>query len=65
VVIVVTATEVYFQCAKALMRADLWARTGDADALPTAGDFLREREAEFDAESYDANYADYARDKFW
>jgi PPOX class probable FMN-dependent enzyme len=64
VVIVVTATEVYFQCAKALMRADLWARTGDADALPTAGDFLSEREAGFDAESYDANYADYARDSF-
>ena len=35
-VIVITIREVYFQCAKAIMRAGLWSRD-DSAGLPTAG----------------------------
>lgn len=63
-VIVVTVTEAYFQCAKAIMRAALWSRD-DAEGLPTAGQFLKERDASFDADTYDAGYPDHARDRMW
>lgn len=56
--------EVYFQCAKALMRSGLWGRD-DTEGLPTAGDFVREVDAGFDGEAYDAGYAAYARDRMW
>lgn len=62
-VVVVTVAEAYFQCAKALMRSALW--SGDAPSVPSAGDFLRERQADFDAEAYDAGYPDYARPRLW
>ncbi|MEL7025073.1 MAG: MSMEG_1061 family FMN-dependent PPOX-type flavoprotein [Pseudomonadota bacterium] len=64
-VVVVSVKEVYFQCAKALMRSDLWNSSSAAAGLPTAGDFLREQEAGFDAESYDAGYDEYARERMW
>jgi len=64
-VIVIRTEEVYFQCAKALMRSGLWTREGDAEGLPTAGQFVREMQAGFDAEGYDAGYADYARGRMW
>ena len=64
-VIVIRAEEVYFQCAKALMRAGFWTRKGDANGLPSAGQFIREMQAGFDADSYDAGYADHARGRMW
>ena len=64
-VVVVTVREVYFQCAKALMRSDLWNSTSAPGRLPTAGDFLREQETGFDAAAYDAGYDDYARERLW
>ncbi len=64
-VIVVTVAEVYFQCAKALMRSGLWSRGADAEGLPTAGQFVREQDQGFDAESYDSGYADYAKPHMW
>lgn len=63
-VLVITIAELYFQCAKALMRADLWARS-DAAELPTAGQFLKEREAGFEANAYDETYVDYAQPRMW
>lgn len=63
-VIVMTVGEAYFQCAKAIMRSELWGGQG-VDGLPSAGDFLKEQETEFDAKTYDATYADYAKDKMW
>ncbi len=60
----VRVAEVYFQCAKALMRSGLWGRD-DAGGLPTAGDFVRELDEGFDGAAYDAGYADYARDRMW
>ena len=62
-VIAVTVGEVYFQCAKAIMRSGLW-KGGDAD-VPTAGDFLREAKAGFDGAGYDAGYAARAQARMW
>ncbi|MEL6585065.1 MAG: pyridoxamine 5'-phosphate oxidase family protein [Pseudomonadota bacterium] len=62
-VIVITLAELYFQCAKAIMRAQLWsAPTAD---VPTAGQFLREQKDGFEAEAYDDGYADYAKTRMW
>ncbi len=66
-VIVITVQEVYFQCAKALMRSGLWHAPGEPVSVPTAGQFLQERahDSAFDARSYDEGYAEYARDRMW
>ncbi len=63
-VVVVTVGEAYFQCAKAIMRSGLWSRD-DAEGLPSAGAFLRERQKDFDAETYDGGYAENAKAKMW
>ena len=63
-VMIVTLHEAYFQCAKAVMRADLWSRD-DAGGLPTAGDFLQEAEPDFDGADYDLTYPDHAKDRLW
>ena len=63
-VIVISVGEVYFQCAKAIMRSGLWSRD-DSEGLPTAGQFLRERDAGFDAETYDATYPEEAKERMW
>jgi uncharacterized protein len=64
-VLAITITEMYFQCAKALMRSKLWNDERGEMKLPTAGAFLKEREAMFDAESYDADYPEYAKSRMW
>lgn len=63
-VIAITSTEVYFQCAKAVMRAGLWTRN-DAEGLPKAGELIQEMKADFDGASYDAGYSEYAKEKMW
>lgn len=64
-VIVTTVDEVYFQCAKALMRSKLWSSGDESAGLPTAGDFVKEKNADFDAEAYDSGYAEYAKSRMW
>lgn len=64
-VIVITVAEVYFQCAKALMRSKLWSTDEERTQVPSAGQFLNEITADFDADQYDAGYADYAKDRMW
>ncbi|MEM7303304.1 MAG: pyridoxamine 5'-phosphate oxidase family protein [Pseudomonadota bacterium] len=64
-VIVVTIEEMYFQCAKALMRSRLWSSSQDAKSVPTAGQFLMEQATIEDAISYDEGYASYAKEKMW
>ena len=64
-VIVIAVEEVYFQCAKALMRSRLWSMGDESQDLPTAGEFLQENIPEFDAAAYDAGYSEYARDRLW
>lgn len=64
-VLVFTIAEVYFQCAKALMRSALWQADTRPD-IPTAGDFLKElsKGAEGGA-AYDAVYEERAKAQFW
>lgn len=64
-VIVVTIKELYFQCAKAIMRSRIWAGEDLSEGLPTAGDFIKEFKAGFDAKSYDDGYGEYARERMW
>jgi len=64
-VIVTHIEEVYFQCAKALMRSSLWTSGDQSKTVPTAGEFVRELHEDFDAENYDKGYADYAKDRMW
>lgn len=64
-VILVEIGEVYFQCAKAIMRSRLWSGEDESGRVPTAGQMIREADAGFDAEGYDGGYAEYARPKMW
>ncbi|MEL6435296.1 MAG: pyridoxamine 5'-phosphate oxidase family protein [Pseudomonadota bacterium] len=65
-VVVISMNEIYFQCAKALMRSDLWNVSRDTGAgLPTAGMFLKEASDGFDADEYDAGYPEYAATRMW
>ncbi|OED50360.1 pyridoxamine 5'-phosphate oxidase family protein [Leisingera sp. S232] len=64
-VTVITVQELYFQCAKALMRSRLWETGAERPAVPTAGQFLKEQEAAFEAETYDEGYAEYAKTRMW
>ncbi|GMM94502.1 MSMEG_1061 family FMN-dependent PPOX-type flavoprotein [Qipengyuania sp. MTN3-11] len=41
-VIALSVGEVYFQCAKALMRSKLWSGQDLSNDVPTAGEFIRE-----------------------
>ncbi|MDP3415910.1 pyridoxamine 5'-phosphate oxidase family protein [Falsiroseomonas sp.] len=50
----IAVREVYFQCARALLRSALWGDTPRPAGVPTAGQFLKSATAgAFDAESYD------------
>lgn len=64
-VIVVTLDEMYFQCAKAIMRSGLWTRGDDSGNVPTAGQFVKEQDQGFDGETYDATYPEYAKSRMW
>lgn len=64
-VIAVTVGELYFQCAKAIMRSGLWQRGDDSDGIPTAGQFVKEMQADFDAKTYDDTYPEYAQTRMW
>lgn len=64
-VIVVTIEEVYPQCARAVLRADLW-QAGDGSAgLPTMGEMLAEAKAGFDGAGYDADWPARAKASLW
>lgn len=65
VVIAMTVQEMYFQCAKAIMRSNLWSAEDESGSVPTAGQFVKEMQASFDAETYDAEYEKTAKDRFW
>lgn len=64
-VIVIRVGEVYFQCAKALMRSRLWSAGDESARLPTAGDLLKEQAPEFDGANYDTSYPEYAKERLW
>ena len=66
-VIVLTIDEVYSQCARALIRADLWNPDKHADigTLPTVGDMLKGVKAGFDGEAYDREWPGRAAKTMW
>jgi PPOX class probable FMN-dependent enzyme len=64
-VTVITITEMYFQCAKAILRSRLWSGEDDSDQVPSAGQFIKEQKSDFEAEAYDSGYAEYAKPRMW
>jgi hypothetical protein len=38
---------------------------GPKPDVPTAGEFIKEMDAGFDAETYDIGYEDYAKPRMW
>ena len=66
-VVVITIIEVYFQCARAVMRAELWNPqhfVGPA-TLPTPGKLLKAAKCDFDQETYDREWAGRAAKTMW
>lgn len=66
-VTVITIDEVYFQCARALIRAELWnpERFVDPKDLPTPGALLKAAKADFDKETYDREWPARAAKTMW
>jgi uncharacterized protein len=67
-VVVVSVGEVYFQCARAVMRAGLWEPEGfiDAARLPSAGSMLKAAGAlALDVDAYDREWPERARETMW
>lgn len=66
-VTVVTIVEVYFQCARAVMRAELWNpdRFADPQTLPTPGQMLKGAKADFDQQTYDREWPERAKATMW
>jgi PPOX class probable FMN-dependent enzyme len=67
-VIVIAVQEVYFQCARAILRAGLWdaASQARAEGLPTPGQILAGMTAgEVGGEAYDREWPERARTTMW
>lgn len=64
-VIVIKIGEVYSQCARALMRSQLWTDGDQSHGLPTVGDMLKDVKNGFDGAKYDADWAPRAAKTMW
>lgn len=66
-VTVITIKEVYFQCARALIRSELWHPQNfiDPASLPTPGALLKAAKADFDQDSYDKEWPERAAKTMW
>lgn len=66
-VVLVTVEEAYFQCARAVMRAELWnaERQVSSEDLPTAGEMLKAAKQDFDRETYDREWPERAAKTMW
>ncbi len=67
-VIVMTVNEIYFQCARAIVRSDLWNpdKRVDPKTLPTPGQILAEMsEDRVGGEQYDREWPERARQSMW
>jgi hypothetical protein len=63
-----TVGEIYFQCARAIVRSDLWNpdKRVDPKALPTPGQILAEMsENRVGGEEYDRAWPERARQTMW
>ena len=67
-VIVMTVNEIYFQCARAVVRSDLWNpdKRVDPKSLPTPGQILADMsENKVGGEQYDREWPERARRTLW
>src|SRR4051812_19090968 len=67
-VIVMTVGEIYFQCARAVVRADLWnaEKQVDPETLPTPGEILAEMSSQrVGGADYDRAWPERARQTMW
>lgn len=65
-VIVIDVSEVYTQCAKALMRSRLWTCGDISEGLPKSGEILADMsDGAYGGKDYDRTYPDYAKPKMW
>jgi len=65
-VIVIKIAEVYTQCARALLRSELWTAGDQSDGLPTPGEILTEMTSgEFDGVAYDVEWPERAAKTMW
>jgi hypothetical protein len=67
-VIVMTVDEVYFQCARAIVRSDLWNpdKRVDPKSLPTPGQILASMsDDKVGGDSYDREWPERARNSMW
>lgn len=67
-VLVIRVQEIYFQCARALIRSGLWQMDSHVDpgALPTPGAILAEMsEGRVGGDEYDRNWGERARQTMW
>lgn len=66
-VVLVTIDETYFQCARAVMQAELWnaERQVAPSSLPTPGEMLKSAKADFDRDSYDREWPARAAKTMW
>ena len=67
-VIVMTVDEIYFQCARAIVRSELWNpdKRVDPETLPTPGQILAGMsENRIGGESYDREWPERARQSLW
>ena len=66
-VTVVSIVEVYFQCARALIRSELWnpEKFVDPASLPTPGTLLKAAKADFDRDTYDREWPERAAKTMW
>lgn len=64
-VIIFTVQELYFQCAKAILRSGLWNGVDETPDIPSAGDLLKEIQEDFDGKAYDGAYLDRAKQTMW
>ncbi len=67
-VVVMTVDEIYFQCARAIVRSDLWNpdKRVDPRTLPTPGQILADMsENRVGGEQYDREWPERARQTMW
>lgn len=65
-VILVTVGEAYVQCAKALLRSELWREGDRSDQLPSPGDLIAEGSAgRHGGTAYDDAYEARVQDQMW
>lgn len=65
-VILITVAEVYMQCAKAILRSELWREGDRSSQVPSAGDMIAQGSGGTDGgPDYDRDYEERAQDRMW